>query len=123
MLRSTHIVQSNVPAMTFWGVLIGGICGLNGVVLPEAVVNVLPGFLRNIVSSTGTMPLLGNGSIMKFISESILISGSLLLAIFGKNVYEMPKKMKYIIIITAFYFVLQRLLFAVEQTEFLYFQF
>ena len=112
-------------AENFLGVkmMFRGICGLNGVVLPEAVVNVLPGFLRNIVSSTGTMPLLGNGSIMKFISESIMIFGSLLLAVFGRNVYEMSKKMKYAIIVAVFYFVLQRLLFAVEQTEFLYFQF
>ena len=112
-------------AENFTGVkmMFRGICGLNGAVLPEAIVNIMPGFLRNLVSSTGIMPLLGNGSIMKFVSESVLIFGSLLLAIFGKNVYEMPKKMKYIIIIAAFYFVLQRLLFAVEQTEFLYFQF
>lgn len=100
-----------------------GICGLNGAVLPEPILKLLPGFVRNIVSSSSSMTLLGNGSLMRFFSESVLIFGSLLLAVFGRNVYEMPKKMKYAIIIAAFYFVLQRLLFAVEQTEFLYFQF
>ena len=67
--------------------------------------------------------LLSNGSIMGFVCETFLIFGSLLLAIFGVNVYEMSKKTRYIIIIVAFYFVLQKLLFAVEQSEFLYFQF
>ena len=100
-----------------------GLCGLNGFVLPEQILAVLPGFVRKFVDGAATMVLLGNGSIMKFVSESVLIFGSLLLALFGKNVYEMSAKMKYIVIVTAFYFVLQRLLFAVEQTEFLYFQF
>ena len=100
-----------------------GICGLNGAVLPDQILNLMPGFFRQFVRGSGIVPLLGNATLMGFVSETFFIFFSLLLAIFGKNVYDMGKKMKYFIIGIAFYFVLQKLLFSAEQTEFLYFQF
>ena len=100
-----------------------GLCGLNGAVLPQAILNMLPGFVQHLITGSASMTLLGNGSVMQFISETVLIFASLLLALFGNNVYNMSKKMKYACLVVAFYFVLQKLLFAVEQTEFLYFQF
>lgn len=50
LLRSTHIVQSNVPVMSFWGVLIGGILvgvglGIGGLVPVTAVAALASGRL------------------------------------------------------------------------------
>ena len=86
-----------------------GLSGSNGAVLPAQILNLLPDFAGRFIAGTGSVKLLSNGSIMGFVCETFLIFGSLLLAIFGVNVYEMSKKTRYIIIIVAFYFVLQNL--------------
>lgn len=100
-----------------------GLCGLNGAVLPNQIVNLMPEFLRHIIRGSWDYRVFGATTFIGFAAETISIFSILLIALFGTNVYNMGKKTKYFLIVLAFYFVLQKLLFAAEQTEFLYFQF
>ena len=77
LLRSTHLVQGNLPAATFWGVLLGGLCtgiglGIGGLVPVTAVAALASGKLYAVWMLLGMLLAIPAA---KFVSEK-LFSGS-----------------------------------------------
>jgi alginate O-acetyltransferase complex protein AlgI len=99
-----------------------GMAGLNGMVLPTQILNLVP-FLKTFISGQGTVPLLADGTVMGFIEMSILIGIGLSLVFWGRNLYEMSQSRRVYLLIPTFAFAMQQIFFAAKASPFLYFRF
>ena len=93
------------------------------IVLPSQIGNLLPEFIRSRISVEGVLPYAGNGMILGFIFETVLIIASFFIVFFTPNIPEMTNKRKYVLIALTFAFSMQKVLFNLENSEFIYFQF
>lgn len=110
-------------AETFDGAvnILQGMFGYNGASLPAQVANLIPG-LENYVQVVGSMPLLGNGTIMGLL-EMLAMFSLMSIVVFSKNVYELTNRTRLIILMATLYFTIQSVVFSRAPSEFLYFQF
>ncbi len=101
--------------------ILKGMIGLNGAVLPAQIASMIPG-ISNIIEVTGSMPLLGGGTVMGVIEMIGLFSLSLFI-VNGPNIYELSNRARFFALIATLYFTIQAVLFSRAPSEFLYFQF
>lgn len=114
MFRADHAGT----AVRIWS----GMIGLNGAVLPDQLLGVLP-MLRRFVTGLPSVPELADGTLMGTFEMFALILLGMGIAWFGRNLPELSGRGKLILVVPAFALVLQRVLFAVAPSSFLYFQF
>ncbi len=98
-----------------------GIIGLNGIILPEQLINNMP-ILGSFVSGVGKMPLLGGGTIMG-VMEMVCMFSLMFVLLFMPATNEMSDRLKFASLMASFYFTIQAILFSYTKSEFLYFQF
>lgn len=98
-----------------------GMLGLNGVVLPTQILEFLP-FLSDLISSQSNMPLLGGGTIIGFVEMSFFIVLCFSLLLFPAS-HLMSNRLKLLSVVVGFYFIIQKLFYSREASEFIYFQF
>jgi hypothetical protein len=103
--------------------ILRGMAGMEGFVLPMQILNLLPSFLRNYIQGLGTVPNLGDGTIMGFVEMAIFILMSLLIVTLFKNSQEMPVRNKEIACVFILAFCVQKIAFSQLPSEFLYFRF
>ena len=104
-------------------IILRGMAGMEGFVLPTQILNLLPSFLRNYIQGLGTVPNLGDGTIMGFVEMAIFILMSLLIVTLFKNSQEMPVRHKEIACVFILAFCVQKIAFSQLPSEFLYFRF
>ncbi len=102
--------------------ILRGMMGKNGFLLPAQIVNFFP-FLKNFVASTGTMELLGGGTVMGAVEMfgMFLIMFAVIFSL--PPLPEMKRKQRAVLLILTFYFTVQAVLFTRIPSEFIYFQF
>jgi alginate O-acetyltransferase complex protein AlgI len=98
-----------------------GMMGLNGVVLPEQVANLLP-FLKSMIYTVGKMPTLGAGSVMGVFEQLVITVFGLAIALLGKQAIELSSNARLGLICLGAGFAMHSIFFALPK-EFLYFQF
>ena len=91
--------------------------------LPATIVALFPTILKPYITPVGTLTYAGNASISGLLFETALIIISFLIVFFTPNIPELSDRKKYILIIITFYLSLQKVLFCLEESEFIYFQF
>ena len=102
-------------------VILQGMAGMNGFVLPAQIAAIIPG-LGRLVETVGSMPLLGGGTIMGVFE----MAGMFLLMFFLVAMpasQDMKPRLQLLALAGSFYFTLQAVLFSRAPSEFLYFQF
>jgi alginate O-acetyltransferase complex protein AlgI len=102
--------------------VVAGMAGLNGAALPSQFVNIIPG-LKQFVASLGNVPFLADGTVMGLIEMSVLLMLAGLIVVFGRHLHEMPARARLYLLVPAFAFTLQRVLFKADAAQFIYFQF
>ena len=103
------------------GAIYRGMFGLNGVVLPAQIVDLLPR-LGRWVTSIGSMPTLGAGTLMGIFEQVVLVIAGLAIALFGKQARFMSNRARLLVIGASAGFVVHALFFATPK-QFMYFQF
>jgi hypothetical protein len=98
-----------------------GMFGLNGIVLPAQLAELLPGIGR-WVTTVGSMPTLGAGSVMGIFEQGVLVFAGLGVALFGQQARYMSNGLRLLVIGGSAGFVVHALFFAVPK-QFMYFQF
>jgi alginate O-acetyltransferase complex protein AlgI len=98
-----------------------GMAGLGGVTLPAQIANMLPSMPRQW-HVVGTMPALGNGTVMGVVEEMMLIVTALGIAVFGRPIRALTPAIRLAVIAATAGFVVQSLFFAAAK-PFIYFQF
>lgn len=111
-------------ASTFTGALqiIKGLFSFD-IKLPTQIVAFFPSILKSYIIPVGTLPYAGNATVSGLLFETVLIAISFLIVLFTPNIAKLSDKKKYILIIITFYLSLQKVLFCLEESEFIYFQF
>ncbi len=99
-----------------------GMAGINGVYLPEQVVSLIPGATK-FIHVVGNMTLLGNGTVMGMLEQACLLATSFAICWMGTTTQAMSQRMRLLVIVLSFAFVVQALFFGHEPSDFLYFQF
>lgn len=102
--------------------LLRAMIGLNGAVLPSQVVNFIPG-LSLLVSSTGTVPLLGGGAVTGIFEVAGLLGLAFVLCWAFPSSQRMSARQQMIAILLGLPFTIQAIVFGRAPAEFLYFQF
>lgn len=102
--------------------MLSGMLGLNGVALPEQILQWVP-IAKGVVGSVGTVGLLGNGSVMGILEQFVLILVSLLFSTLGPTTSSLSFRSRLVIIACSFGFLVQGVFFPKTQSVFLYFQF
>ncbi|MDA9590039.1 MBOAT family protein [Opitutales bacterium] len=113
-------------AVSFEGAfeIIKGMSGLNGFVLPDQILKMLPSVLRlEFISGTGTMPLIGNGTVLGAVEQFCIMGLFLTVCLSFKNLYEMSGRRRLLMLALTFAFTIQRVFFSPAPSEFIYFQF
>jgi hypothetical protein len=105
---------------TAWAVY-RGMFGLNGIALPEQLAAIVPG-ARQLVQTVGTMPTLGEGTIMGVLEQFAMIALGLGLALFGRQARHMSETQRLVVIGLCAGFLVNALFFAAAK-PFMYFQF
>ena len=113
-------------ALTFEGAfaVLTGMSGANGFVLPDQIISFIPTaenwtFLRG----TGTMPLLGGGTVLGAIEQVCMTAVFLVAALFTANLYQISNRRRLCFLVLTFAFTIQRVFFSPAPSEFIYFQF
>jgi alginate O-acetyltransferase complex protein AlgI len=132
-------VRVGSVALTFLAVVIGwvifrskslmgakmilmGMAGRNGFVLPSAVAAILPG-VNGHVAVVGAMPFLGGGTVMGVFEQTCLILVASVICFFFPSTQEMSKGLKLAAIVVSIGFVIQAVFFGHAPSPYLYFQF
>ncbi len=112
-------------AETFKGAagILEGLAFVNGIALPSQLLSLLPQFVGGFVEPVGSLAYAGNSTLLGFIFETLLILLSFILVLFSPNIPEMSNRRKYLLVFFTFAFSLQKVLFGMEMSEFIYFQF
>ena len=112
-------------AQTFHDALaiLRGMVGLEGLVLPHQLLNLLPTITRRFIGGSGTITNLGDGTVMGFIEMEAFLLLALMLAVFSKNSQEMSPRQREIACILTLAFCIQKVFFNQIPSEFLYFRF
>jgi D-alanyl-lipoteichoic acid acyltransferase DltB (MBOAT superfamily) len=102
--------------------ILAGMTGQNGFVLPSAVATIIPG-LNGRVSVVGAMPFLGGGTVMGVFEQTCLILIAAIICFCFPNTQEMSKRLKLAAIVLTIGFVIQAVFFGHAPSPYLYFQF
>ena len=138
-LTSSRLFQMFAMLLTFLCVVVGWVwfradsvdsalhllramIGINGAVLPSQVVNLVPGLSR-LVSSTGTVPLLGGGAVTGIFEVAGLLGLACVLCWVFPSSQRMSARQQLVAILLGLPFTIQAVVFGRAPTEFLYFQF
>jgi alginate O-acetyltransferase complex protein AlgI len=103
------------------GIMLSGMTGDHGAVLPAQFVAMVPG-LGKVVASRGSVPYLADGTVMGLVELVALIGAAFVIVLCFPNLYEMKRRPKVILVTLTFAFALQKVMFS-KNSEFLYFQF
>jgi alginate O-acetyltransferase complex protein AlgI len=102
--------------------ILTGMAGQNGFVLPSAVAAMIPGLSRRM-NIAGQMPLLGGGTVMGVFEQACLILLASVLCFGLPNSQDMNKGLRLAAITVTIGFVIQAIFFGHAPSPFLYFQF
>ena len=102
-------------------VILQGMAGMNGFVLPAQIAAIIPG-LGRLVETVGSMPLLGGGTIMGVFEMAGMFLLMFIIVAMPAS-HEMKPRLQLLALAGSFYFTLQAVLFSRAPSEFLYFQF
>jgi D-alanyl-lipoteichoic acid acyltransferase DltB (MBOAT superfamily) len=102
--------------------MLDGLLGLNGFVLPQAIVE-LWGPLKDYITAARKMELLGNGTLMGVLEISGLLALGAGICWFAPRTCEMTPRQMLVVMVLCFAFVVQSLFFGRAPAEFLYYQF
>ena len=91
-----------------------GMMGLNGVVLPEQVANLVP-FLKSMVYTVGKMPTLGGGSVMGVFEQLVITVFGLAVALFAKQVVALSTSARLGLICLGAGFAMHSIFFALPK--------
>lgn len=100
-----------------------GMGGVNGLVLPDQILSVLPEFLRSFIDGAGSMQFLADGTIMGFIEMILIFVLAFVMIIFLKNTNQMSVAQKKAAFVFTIPFTIQHLFFTQVTTPFIYFRF
>ena len=114
-------VMFRAESFTGASAILQGMMGLHGFQLPSQVAALVPG-LDAIIETTGTMPLLGGGTIMG-VFEMLGMFALMFVLIFLPASHQMKPRLQLAALTASFYFTIQAVLFTRAPSEFLYFQF
>jgi len=103
-------------------IVLEGMIGIHGVVLPTQFVNFIP-VIGNFIDSQVRVPYLADGTIMGFSELNLMIFTGLFIVFFGKNLHELTQRQRLIYLIPTFAFTAQEVIFGGAASEFLYFRF
>ncbi|HTG44904.1 MAG TPA: MBOAT family protein [Verrucomicrobiae bacterium] len=101
--------------------MVKGMLGENGIALPSQIVRMFP-MLGRIATSQGSVPFLGDGSVMGCFELALMISIGTVIVIACPNLYQMKRRTHFLLVALVFAFTMQKVIFS-EKSEFLYFQF
>jgi D-alanyl-lipoteichoic acid acyltransferase DltB (MBOAT superfamily) len=101
--------------------MLDGMLGRNGAALPAQVLAFVPK-LAPYVTGVGTVPFLADGTVMGLVEMLCMLALGLVIAVAAPNLYQMPRRWRYWLLVPCAALSLQRVLFA-GSSEFLYFQF
>jgi len=113
-------------ALTFEGAfaVLTGMSGANGFVLPDQIISFIPTAQNwSFLSGTGTMPLLGGGTVLGVIEQVCMTGMFLAAALFTANLYQISDRRRLFFLALTFAFTIQRVFFSPAPSEFIYFQF
>lgn len=102
--------------------VLAGMTGAHGFVLPAQVAAMIPGLSRH-VTVVGSMPLLGGGKVMGVFVQICLIGLATMLCFAFPSTQHMGKWLKLVAIFLSIGFVIQGIFFGHAPSPFLYFQF
>jgi alginate O-acetyltransferase complex protein AlgI len=110
-------------AETFGGALsiLQGMSGQAGFVLPDQVAGILG--LRGVVTTVGSMPLLGGGTVMGVFEQAAILLVCFIICWCFPNTQSMSPRLQFLACTLGFAFVVQAVFFGRTPSEFLYFQF
>jgi len=103
-------------------IMIRGMFGFHGAVLPNQVVDMIPG-LASVVDRAGSVKFLADGRVMGFLEMSAFILLGLIITVLGRHLHEMSPRMRLVLLVPTVSFTLQRVLFKPDVAQFIYFQF
>lgn len=113
-------------AVTFEGAfeILKGMAGLNGFVLPNQIISFIPMADKlSFLAGTGTMPLLGGGTVLGAVEQVCMTGLFLCVALFSMNLHAMSDRRRLSILLLTFAFTIQRVFFSPAPSDFIYFQF
>jgi alginate O-acetyltransferase complex protein AlgI len=103
-------------------VILKGMIGLNGIVLPSQFVEWAPA-LQRLVTAADTVPLLGNGTVIGiFVVVELLLLSFVLCWCFPPT-QQLSLRQQVLVLVVGLPFTIQAVLFSHAPSEFIYFQF
>jgi alginate O-acetyltransferase complex protein AlgI len=103
-----------------WSML-RGMAGLNGALLPDQIVALLPA-LGRIAGGAGKVPFLADGTVMGCVEMVVMLALGMALVLAGPNLPQLRNRWRYALVVPCAALALQRVVYGVS-SEFLYFQF
>ena len=77
----------------------------------------------SFLAGTGTMPLLGGGTVLGAVEQVCMTGLFLCVALFSMNLHAMSDRCRLFILLLTFAFTIQRVFFSPAPSDFIYFQF
>jgi D-alanyl-lipoteichoic acid acyltransferase DltB (MBOAT superfamily) len=102
--------------------MLKGMAGLNGAYLPSQIIAPLP-VLNQLIGHTSAVPWLADGSVLGFISMTVMLALSMWICFFQRNLYEVSMRRRVILAGLMFPFLIHAVVFSTAPSEFIYFQF
>ena len=102
--------------------MLKGMAGLNGIYLPAELAKPLTG-LGGLIQAKAKLNHLGGGSLIGLMEFTGFMVIGWAIVFLGKPLQELTVKARYLLLIPAFSFTLQRVIFSTKPSEFLYYQF
>jgi len=103
-------------------VILKGMIGLNGIVLPSQFVEWAPA-LQQLVTPADTVPLLGNGTVIGIFEVVELLLLSFVLCWCFPPTQQLSLRQQVLVLVVGLPFTIQAVLFSHAPSEFIYFQF
>ena len=103
-------------------VILKGMIGLNGIVLPSQFVEWVPA-LQRLVTPADTVPLLGNGTVIGIFEVVELLLLSFVLCWCFPPTQQLSLRQQVLVLVVGLPFTIQAVLFSHAPSEFIYFQF
>lgn len=101
--------------------MLKGMAGMNGTVLPQALLEIIPWLGR--WATPGTLVHLSHGTVMGLAQFCVLAAFALGLVLVGRPLQDVSPRGHVLLLIATFAFTAQSLMFQTEAVEFLYFNF
>ena len=102
--------------------LLEGMAGMHGAVLPSQVLGVLP-WLAGLVRPAGSVAYLADGTVLGLGEMVALLVLAFAVVLGGRTLPELSSRSRSVLLCLTFAFTLQRIVFKPEAAQFIYFQF